>query len=95
MQTKVQEMQKQMAAVSLDKQDLQQAAQLQQQLQRALQEQQHMAARLQQDWQQHEAKLSTRYFAAHICDKLSCLSSELRTEMQFVLRSWQLRLSVI
>jgi len=34
------------------------------QLQRALQEQQHMAARLQQDWQQHEAKLSTRYIAA-------------------------------
>ncbi len=62
-QTKVQEMQKQMAAVSLDKQDLQQAAQLQQQLQRALQEQQHMAARLQQDWQQHEAKLSARYIA--------------------------------
>ncbi|KAL0021694.1 hypothetical protein WJX79_001117 [Trebouxia sp. C0005] len=60
LQTQVQEMQKQMADVSLDKQDLQQAAQLQQQLQRALQEQQHMAARLQQDWQQHEAKLTAR-----------------------------------
>lgn len=77
MQTKVQEMQKQMAAVSLDKQDLQRAAQLQEQLQRALQEQQHMAARLQQDWQQHEAKLRARWIATHsLCctaGKLSCL----------------------
>lgn len=54
-------MQKQMAAVSLDKHDLQQASQLQQQLQSALQEQQRMTQRLQQEWAQHEDKLSHRW----------------------------------
>ena len=53
-------MQKQMAAVSLNKQDLEQASQLQQQLHKALQEQHHVSQRLQEDWQQHEAKLSLR-----------------------------------
>ena len=54
-------MQKQMAAVSLDKQDLEQASQLQKQLQAALQEQQQLSQRLQQDWKQHEDKLIVRW----------------------------------
>ena len=66
----MQEMRKQMDAVGLDKQDLQQAAQLQQQLQMALQEQQQLSQRLQEDWHQHEAKLSVR--CAVLCTLVLC-----------------------
>lgn len=54
-------MQKQMAAVSLDKEDLQQASHLQEQLQKALQDQHALSSRLQEEWQNQEHKLSIRY----------------------------------
>ena len=59
-------MQRQMAAVSLDKHDLQQASHLQQQLQKALQDQQTMSNRLHEEWQNQEHKLSIRYSFAPV-----------------------------
>ena len=57
-------MQKQVAAVSLNKQDLQQASHLQAQLQKALQDQEALSSRLQEEWQSQEHKLSVRYSPA-------------------------------
>lgn len=53
-------MQRQMAAVNLDKHDLQQASRLQEQLQKALLEQQALTSSLKEDWQDQEQKLSIR-----------------------------------
>ena len=50
-----------MAAVTLDKHDLQQASQLQEQLRKAIQDQQQLSTSLQGEWQKQEQKLSTRY----------------------------------
>ena len=54
-------MQKQMAVVGINKQDMQQASHLQAQLQKALQDQQALSSHLQQEWQSQEQKLSMRY----------------------------------
>lgn len=59
-QAQLDNMQKQMAAVSLDKEDLQQASHLQEQLQKALQDQQALSSHLQEEWQNQEHKLSIR-----------------------------------
>lgn len=60
-QAEIDSMQKQMAAVTLDKQDLQQASQLQEQLRKAIHDQQQLSTSLQGEWQKQEQKLSTRY----------------------------------
>ena len=54
-------MQKQMAVVSINKQDMQQASHLQAQLQKALQDQQALSSHLREEWQNQEQKLSIRY----------------------------------
>ena len=65
-------MQKQMAAVSLDKQDVQQASHLHVQLQKALQDQQALSSRLQEEWHHQEHKLSIRYSSALVSWSIPC-----------------------